>query len=284
MAIVIACVQAAPVFADKSANLELMDQLLREAVAQTQAKLVVFPEAFVTGYCFDSLAEAAKVAEQPEHESAKTISATCRELGCHVVYGTLERSGEKVYNAAVLTGPDGWIATYRKTHLPYLGVDRFTAHGTDPFVVHDIGGLRVGMLICYDATFPEASRALALAGADLIVLPTNWPPGAETTADHVIPARAIENHVYYLAVNRVGTEAGFKFIGKSSIIDPFGRIKAQADHTEQAILSAEIDPKWAREKRIVRVPDRHIIDRFGDRRPELYGGLIEPVAQPTPRR
>ncbi len=98
----------------------------------------------------------------------------------------------------------------------------FTTPGNRPFAVQDAGDLRVGMNICYDASFPEAARSLALLGADLIVLPTNWPPGSECTAACCINARALENGVFYLAVNRVGTERGFRFIGQSRICDPTG--------------------------------------------------------------
>jgi predicted amidohydrolase len=188
----------------------------------------------------------------------------------------LERDGPRVFNAAALVGPEGFVAGYRKIHLPFLGVDRFTTPGDRPFAVHQAGELRVGMNICYDGAFPEAARVMALEGADLIVLPTNWPPGAECTADCVIPARALENNVYYLAVNRVGTERGFRFIGKSKACDPGGRVLAEALHEEEAILYAEIDLERARRKRVVRVPGLHEIDRFADRRPEMYGKIVEP--------
>jgi predicted amidohydrolase len=114
---------------------------------------------------------------------------------------------------------------------------------------------------------------MALDGADLLVLPTNWPPGAECTADFVINTRALENKVYYLAVNRVGSERGFTFIGKSKICDTNGNTLAVAEHTRETTLYAEIDVAESRKKRIVRVPDKHIIDRFADRRPEMYGRL-----------
>ena len=116
---------------------------------------------------------------------------------------------------------------------------------------------------------------MALNGAELIVLPTNWPPGAECTADFVINTRAMENHVYYMAVNRVGTERGFRFIGKSKICNPSGEVLALANHEQEAILYAEIDPALARRKRVIRVPGKHEIDRFADRRPEMYGRITE---------
>ena len=184
----------------------------------------------------------------------------------------------------MLVGPEGVLGVYRKIHLPYLGVDMHTSYGDRPFAVQDIGGLKIGMNICYDAAFPEAARCLTLLGADLIVLPTNWPPGAECVAEHTIRSRAVENGVYYAAINRVGTERGFNFIGLSSICAPNGDVLAASSGTDEQVLIAEIDPEAARRKRVVRVPEKHEIDRLADRRPEMYGPLAEDQTLTTPRQ
>jgi 5-aminopentanamidase len=272
--LLIAGVQMNVVFGDRERNLARIEEALGES-ALRGACLTVFPECAVPGYCFENLDEARPHAEPLPGPSTERLSRRCRELKVHAVFGLLERDGQRVFNAAALVGPEGFVAGYRKIHLPYLGVDRFTTPGDRLFAVHPAGDLRVGMNICYDGAFPEAARVMALDGADLIVLPTNWPPGAECTADCVIPTRAMENNVYYLAVNRVGTERGFRFIGKSKICDPSGRVLAEAQHEDEAILYAEIDPEQARKKRVVRVPGKHEIDRFADRRPEMYGRIVE---------
>ena len=129
------------------------------------------------------------------------------------------------------------------------------------------------MNICYAGAFPESARLLALAGADLVVLPTNWPPGAEEFASYAINTRALENAMYYLSADRVGEERGFRFIGLSRICDVHGRNLAEADGESEMVLTAAIDPVQARRKRIDRVPGKHWIDRMADRRPELYGPL-----------
>ena len=184
----------------------------------------------------------------------------------------------------VLVGPKGVIGSYRKVHLPYLGIDMFTSFGDRPFDVHAAGDVKIGMQICYDASFPEASRCQALLGADLIVLPTNWPPGAECMANWAVNTRALENAVYFAAVNRVGTERGFPFIGRSRICDPSGNTLAESTGTGEEILYAEIDPARARRKHIIRVPGKHEIDRLADRRPEMYGPLIAPHTLKRPGR
>src|SRR4051812_31924802 len=137
---------------DMPHNLAAVRQRLRTAAGRG-ARLVVFPECVLTGYGFDSLEEALPLAGPLPGPSTEALAADCRELGVWAVVGLLERGGRpgEVYNACALVGPDGLAATYRKAHLPFLGVVRFTTPGDRPFAVHDLGGLRVGMLICYDA-------------------------------------------------------------------------------------------------------------------------------------
>jgi 5-aminopentanamidase len=155
-------------------------------------------------------------------------------------------------------------------------VDRFTTPGDRPFAVHDLGGLRVGINICYDGSFPEAARVLVLLGADLVLLPTNWPTGALTAARYIVPARALENHIYYAAVNRVGEERGFHFIGQSRIVDCAGETLAAGKADVEDIIYAEVDPAWARDKQVVKIAGKYEINRVADRRPEMYGPLCEP--------
>jgi predicted amidohydrolase len=279
----IAGVQMDVVLQDPDRNLARIESGLRET-SRHGAQLTVFPECAIPGYCFSSLAEAAPFAQAIPGPATSRLTAICRELGTFAIVGLLEQEGAEIYNAAVLVGPEGVVGSYRKVHLPWLGIDMFTTPGNRPFAVHDAGGLRVGMNICYDAAFPEASRALALAGADLIALPTNWPPGAECTACSVINARALENAVYFIAVNRVGTERGFPFIGRSKICDTNGNTLVESLTTDEEVLYAEIDPARARRKHIVRVAGQHEIDRFADRRPEFYGPVVEPHALVSPGR
>ena len=279
----IAGIQTDVVFRDINANLSVLADHVRSEVAQG-TELTVFPECFNTGYCFDSLEEAMSYAESIPGQTTDRIEKLCRELNTFVVCGILEESGTQLFNTAVLVGPDGLIGTYRKVHLPYLGVDRFTTPGDRPFEVFEPAGLRIGMLICYDGGSPEASRVLALQGADLIVLPTNWPPGGDYMAQFSINTRAMENGVYFAAVNRIGTENGFRFIGKSRICSPHGATMTSIDDNTPGIIRADIDPAAARNKLIVRVPGKHMIDRMADRRPELYSAIIEPHALKRPGR
>ncbi len=270
----IAGVQMDIAFGEPATNLERMCDALRET-ASGGAMLTVFPECALAGYCFDSLEEARPFAQPIPGPATDAMTEACRKLDTFAVFGLLEADGAKVFNACALVGPDGLVGSYRKLHLPFLGVDRFTTPGDRPLVVHEARGLRLGMLICYDLVFPEATRSLALDGADLIVLPTNWPPGAECTADCLVNARALENKIYFLAVNRSGRERGYDFIGRSKAANPSGELLAVARDARPEILMTDIDVARARDKKVVRIPGQFELDRFADRRPEFYGRLTE---------
>jgi 5-aminopentanamidase len=278
----IAAVQIDSRLGEVAFNLRAVRAGLRDA-AHLGARLAVFPECVLTGYGFESRAEAWPFAEPAPGPSVDAVAADCRELGIWAVVGMLERDDAVggLFNACALIGPKGFVATYRKIHLPYLGVDRFTTPGDRPFAVHDLGGLRVGMNICYDGSFPESARVLTVLGADLIVLPTNWPTGAAPTIRHLTAARALENHVFFAAVNRVGEERGFRFIGQSRIIACNGELLAGAGADAPEIVTADIDPAVARSKRLVIVPGKYELDRVGHRRPEMYGPLCEPGRPPV---
>lgn len=271
----VAGVQMDPKIGEIDSNLRTIVDRFQEAAANG-ANLVVFPECALSGYGFGSREEAMIYAESIPGPGVEVIAAKCAQAGAYCIFGLLERDGDRLFNACVLVGPSGLIGSYRKIHLPFLGVDRFADPGDRPFAVHEAGGLRIGMHICYDGAFPEASRVLALLGADLLVLPTNWPTHSECAAEHMMACRAMENVVYTMAVNRVGEESGFKFIGRSSIVDTAGNRLAFASPDAEEILYAEIDPAKARQKKLIRRPGLHEIDRFADRRPSFYGPIVEP--------
>lgn len=270
----IAAVQMDCRLGDVAANRDKVLVRIDEA-ARLGATVVVFPECVLTGYAFNSLAEAMPHGESVHGPSIAAIASACAKSKVFAVIGMLEREAERLFNSCVLLGPNGVVASYRKIHLPFLGVDRFTTPGDRPFAVHDIGGLKIGMSICYDGSFPETTRVLMLQGADLVVLPTNWPAGAESTIKHLVQCRALENHLYYAAVNRVGVERDTHYIGQSKIVNVNGELLTSAGSDEEAILVAEIDTERARNKQIVRIPGKFMLHRLNDRRPEMYAPLVQ---------
>jgi predicted amidohydrolase len=274
----IALIQTDVEIGNPAANRERIIDRLREAAARA-AQLIVFPECALTGYCFESLAEAAPFAEPLDGPSAEVIAAACQETGAHTIVGFIERDGASLFNAAMVIGPSGIIGSYRKVHLPFLGVDRFLTPGDRPFALFDLPFGKVGVNICYDASFPESARALKLLGAELIVLPTNWPTGAWRTAEYVLNARANENHVHVVATNRVGTERGWQFIGRSKAIDCMGDTLVEASREAEEVLLVALDLAESDRNKIVNVAGAYEIDRLADRRPEFY----QIIAQSTSR-
>jgi predicted amidohydrolase len=270
----VAAVQMTPRLADVPANVDAVLGRFDEATGQG-ARLVVFPECALTGYGFHSKDEAWPYAESVPGPSLDRLATACARADAFMVVGFLERDRDRLFNACALLGPLGVVGSYRKLHLPYLGVDRFTDPGDRPFAVHDAGGLRVGLIICYDGSFPESGRVLTLLGADVLVLPTNWPTHSERAAEVMMATRALENVVYAVACNRVGEERGFQFIGRSSISGTAGETLAFASPDREEILYADVDVGRARNKRQVRVPGLHEINRLKDRRPQFYGPLLE---------
>jgi predicted amidohydrolase len=268
----VAVAQLEPKLGEKERNLEGILARLEEAAA-AGAELLVLPECAIPGYMWDSAEEALPFAEEIPGPSTEALQEACGRLGLHAVCGLIERAGDVIHNAAVLVGPDGLVGTYRKTHLPFLGVDRFAAPG-DELAVHETPLGRIGIEICYDLRFPEATRTLALRGADLIAHPTNFPMAARVQTELITVARAAENRVFLLTANRVGKERWAEFCGWSQIVDPYGRRLAEADETEETLLVADVDVEQARDKDYV-IPGDYELYLFGDRRPELYGALVE---------
>ena len=270
-----AVAQIDPKLGEVAHNLELCLARIEEAAAEG-VDLVVLPECALPGYVFESLEEALPFAESIPGPSTEILAAAAARHGIHVVCGMLERDGDRLYNAAPLVGPDGLVGSYRKTHLPFLGVDRFVTPG-DEIAVFDTKIGRIGIEICYDLRFPEVTRILALAGADVVAHPTNFPLAARIQTEINTLARAAENRVFLLTANRVGKERSGEFCGWSQIVDPYGRRLAEADGVEETLLVADLDLRQARDKDYV-IPGEYELYLFGDRRPELYG----PVAADHP--
>ncbi len=268
--------------AEPGHNADFIAGEIAAAAADTGARLVVFPEAALTGYVFESEAEALAAAIDPYGSELQQIAAACEDSGSWAVVGAVEREEDRVYNTAFLVGPEGVVGRYRKVHTLCLGVDRFARRG-EGFEVWDLPIGRIGLNICYDGTFPESTRALKLLGAQLVVLPTNWPRLDMKRAQTQM--RAYENHLNYFAVNRVGEERGTVFPGGSMAADPLGMILAEGGDGPQRIV-AEFDLAAADENRVVLSPGAYEFDYRADRRPDAYRPIVDqtPIASPTGSR
>lgn len=256
--------QFCPVFGDKRANL----QKIADAVEKIEADLLVLPELCTTGYLFTSQAEVNELAEPIPGPTTLFLESITRRKHLWLVLGMAERDeiSKKCYNSAVLLGPDGLKAVYRKAHL-FFEEKLYFAPGDTPFRVYDLGIARVGMLVCFDHFFPEATRALALQGAQIICHPSNLVlPGK---GQQITRVRAMENRIFWVLANRSGAEerVGKKlsFTGASQIVAPTGEILAQAPPDEESVQIVQISPAEADDKRVTAMNDL-----FADRRPEMY--------------
>lgn len=272
-----AVVQMNPKLGDLPRNLEQTICFINTASSEG-AKLVVFPECSLTGYCFNSEAEIKCNGLIVGEEWTEQLIDAARRANVHIVVGFVETDQNKAYNSLLVIGPDGIAGRYRKAHLSNLGVDNFSSSDSDPFTLIETPVGKLGVLICYDIRFPEQARILALQGADMIVHITNLPITAGAQVDYLLPARAIENRVFVLSSDRVGEERGFQFLGRSSIFGVNGETLAQANETDETIIYAELDLNLPRQKKVFYPamegkPVDHVNDLMGSRRPELYSFL-----------
>ncbi len=279
----IRCAQTNVVFNDPAKNAQKALDLLQQA-AQDAVDLLVLPEAFLTGYCVSSPQQAQEIAlechaDPTTHEVTKahpeiqSLVQASQKTGVTLVVGAATKDGQGLKNAALLIEPNGRCRRYAKTHLPCLGFDRFAVPGDDLPVFHtELGTL--GILVCYDLRPPEATRVLALKGAQIIVLPTNWPVRKGAPPSVMVPARCAENKVYYATCNRIEDENGFSFRGDSGIYNLDGTRLQDAGPGESAI-TADLDLPLADQKRTEIIPGAFSTDTFNDRRPDLYGDIAK---------
>jgi predicted amidohydrolase len=270
-----AAVQMEPQRLDPAANLEKIVAFIHQTGEQGSA-VAVFPECSLTGYTL-SPQEAERMAEEIPGPRTERLARACKEAGLTaVMVGTVERGpDDHLFNAAALIGPEGVLACYRKTHLPFLGVDRYLAAGECLLEPIETNAGRVGMLICYDLRFPEPTRSLALSGAQVVLLSTAWPQAATLYPDFLAQTRCAENHIFLVAANRVGSENGTRFLGHSLIVAPDGQKLAEAGPNDEQILYADIDVVHSDQKDLVFRPGEYELYLFGDRRPDLYHRLTD---------
>jgi predicted amidohydrolase len=269
-----AAIQMEPLLLAQETNLNKIVHSIFEG-SDLGVKVLVFPECALTGYAL-SLNEAEAFSESIPGPSTEQISEVCRKTGCLVVLGMLEKDQSgSVYNTAVLIGDDGVLGKYRKTHLPFLGVDRFLSRGMSIQPPFETSAGKLGLLICYDLRFPEPIRILALKGAQAVCLPTAWPNTATFYPEFMAQSRSSENGLYLIAANRIGEERGTRYLGRSVIVGIDGEILAEGTGDKEEMLIVEIDPNLSDNKKRIISLGEYELDLFLDRRPDLYDDLCE---------
>ena len=272
--ITVASAQFDPHILDKEYNLNKIEGLICKAVSEKECDLIVFPEAAITGYCFQNKEEARQSAIEKSGPELQRLCRFATEKNISIVVGTVEKEENQIYNTVFFIDPGETIFSYRKSHLPYLGVDRYVKAGDYPAAVFNTRFGKIGLIVCYELRFPESARIAAVQGARLILQPTNLPKGGESHPDFLTRARACENRVYFVSSNRCGTERGFTFIGRSQIVDYDGNVLRECAEEEEMIV-ATLDLTVCENKDIISAPGERELYLFRHRRWDLYKKLSQ---------
>ncbi|HRK29802.1 MAG TPA: carbon-nitrogen family hydrolase [Tepidisphaeraceae bacterium] len=247
---------------DVESNIASMERLARLAHADG-ADVVVFPEMADTGYQMDAIVRAAGGADGL---ARRRLGALAKSLSMWVIAGLSLRERDTIYNTAVVFDRHGEVqAEYRKIHL-FSGLPdpehRVMTAGSE-HCVFDLEGVPTGLMICYDLRFPELARALTLAGAEMLIIPAAWPEVRVAHWNALLIARAIENQLFVVGVNRGGNDGTHPHGGYSVAIDPMGTIIYLNSSSEEFLYVANLDCKMVQDV-------RQRLKFLGDRRPELY--------------
>lgn len=273
----VAAVQMLSFEGEEERNLHRMLERAGEAAA-AGARLVVFPEASNNGYFFADRDEAHRMATPIPGRFTDTLGRRAKELGIWIVAGLFEKGqGDEVFNCAVLLGPDGTLVGKYQKNFFIKADKRWFMHGRTGFKVFNTPLGRLGFFVCADGRVPESARCLALAGADILVNPTNW--GAPDQYLYHVPTRAVENRCWVIGATKPRRPltqpqamlAYNRFTGCSFVMSPSGEVLIQAGSDEETIVYAEIEPLRARDKSYGAGNDL-----FADRRPELYSLITRP--------
>jgi len=258
--------QFRPLFGKVNQNVKKVVNALRDV----EADLIVLPELALTGYYFRDRNELKALAEDPDSSSTvEALIKLCQQNKMYLVTGFAEKSEDKLFNSALLIGPNGVEHTYRKLHLFNEEKHLFDA-GDIPLQINVVKGMKVGMLVCFDWVFPETMRALTIQGAEVIAHPSNL---VLSFCQEAMITRCLENRVFAITTNRFGSDkrphGEIKFTGKSQIVGPGGLLIKRAASQREALFITEIDPAQSQNKNITKLNDL-----IADRRPEYYQDLM----------
>lgn len=277
----VACLQMEPRIGEKARNLARSLELI-ETAARAGVQLAVLPELTNTGYVFETREEAFALAEPvPDGPTTKAWMDAAATHQLFIVAGITEREGNRLYNAAVVVGPAGYIGTYRKNHL-WGAENLFFEPGNLGMPVFHIGAGRIACAICYDIWFPETFRLAALQGADLLCVPTNWVPMPQQPAHLPVMANILAmggahaNSMFVAAADRVGSERGQPFLGNSLIVSQSGwPLAGPASFDCEEMIVADMNLADARRKRNLNEFNQLLRDRRTDVYDEMLGAQIK---------
>lgn len=256
---------------NREQNINMVERLFKLG-----AEIVVLPECANHQYSMHTREEVKNFSETLNGKTIACWSELASLYGGYVTGGILEQDGDRIYNTAVLVGPKGYVGHYRKVHL-FNWEKEYLLPGNLGFPVFHLSEIdvRVGMLICYDLRFPEAVRSMALAGCDVLLVPTTWTSigkdilwddNGYCLANYGVIGHTYSNRMAIVCADRAGCENDVRYLGSSLIVDAASHVTAgPASQYEADYLVADIDLSKSRNKRVGAKNDL-----LGDRRPELY--------------
>lgn len=241
---------------EKTANIEKVRELLRRA-EEEQADVICLPELFTTGLQKETVVD---LAEPIPGETTEKLRELAQDHNMLIAGSILEKEGITIFNTAVLAAPEGLVGTYRKVH-PFLEEANHITGGRE-YSVFDTSVGKIGLLVCYDAAFPEAARLLSLQGAQIILLPSNWMNPFLDQWRLVTSARALDNQVWLVATNRIGSGETYTYFGRSRIVSPYGKAVAECGEDEDVgVIEADLGKS---------VEFKEIVNFLRDRKPHTY--------------
>jgi len=246
---------------DKKANVAKAGEFVSQA-AEEKAELICLPELFTTGFARDRLGE---LAEEIPGETTKKLVELAAKNSIYIAGSILEKSEGKIHNTGVLVGHGGLVGKYRKAHLFLEEATRLAA-GTE-YAAADTGLGKIGLLVCYDVIFPEAARAVSLYNCGVVLLPANWMNPFLGQWRLATSARALDNQVWLVAANRIGSDETYTYFGRSRIVSPYGQAVLECGEGEEVAV-AEVDIGRSTEF-------KKIVDFLADRRPKTYRRVVD---------
>ena len=263
----IALISMRPKIADKKANLQKIEKLIKK----TKADFYIFGEMSLTGYPLKD--EIREIAETIDDESIKHMKKIAEKNKCYIVFGMPLKDNKVkglIHNSAVLIHPNGKVDTYNKWFLPTFGPfeEKIFFDEGEKIEAFNTKFGKIGIIICYDLFFPELCKAYTLEGADIIICLSATPSVNRKYFETLLPARAIENTVFMIYVNIVGTQEDLIFFGGAQIYDPLGNLIAKAPYFKESAITCNLDLKNINIARANRPVIRDI-------RPEIYTDLYK---------
>ncbi|GGE21259.1 hydrolase [Marinithermofilum abyssi] len=248
---------------DPEQNRRKVRAWLDETVKTNKPDIVVLPEMWTTAYTLSRLDE---VADRDSEPSTSFLQELANKYDVHIIGGSVaNRKEERFYNTALVVDRQGNIVhQYDKIHLvPMLDEPKYLAGGKNKAEGFELDGVKMGLIICYDLRFPELARKLALEGVQVLHIVAEWPSARKDHWKALQLARAIENQMFVVSCNRVGSHDGVDFAGTSMIVDPWGEVVATGSEDREETLRAELSLDLVSKI-------RKDVPVFSSRVPELY--------------